>query len=59
MVKSVSNATSSKHTTKITLKRKVGYVHEEVSVARTRFEQMELTVNGEKAEVEGLMTSPE
>jgi hypothetical protein len=38
-------------TTKVTLKRKVGYIDEEASVTRTKFAQMEITQENEQMEI--------
>ena len=43
----MSRETITKPTTKVTLKRKVGYTDEEASVTQTKFAQMEITKENE------------
>jgi hypothetical protein len=43
-------------TTKVTLKRKVGYIDEEASVTRTKFAQMEITQENENKSASGPST---
>ena len=47
-VKAASAESNSKTSTKTTLKRKVGYIHEELSVTRTKLAQMEIVEEKEK-----------
>ena len=49
----MSKETITKPTTKVTLKRKVGYIDEEASVTRTKFAQMEIAQENENKSAAG------